>query len=85
MSLVMDRPHLTDEGVAFTVAVGFMKRECLIPRQTLSHICRARGGDMDCMNAFRAHEDTIIAVARRMVLAGNGSEPILLQRKFFPS
>lgn len=84
MSLVMDRPHLTDEGVAFSVAIGFTTRECLIPRQTLSYICRTWNSDMDYLHAFRTHEDTIIAVARRMVLAGAASTPVLVERKFFP-
>jgi len=84
MGTVMDQPHLTEEGIAFTVAVGFMKKECLIPKQTLSHICRTLGHDMDCMNAFHAYEDTITAVARRLVVAGVGKSPVVLERKFFP-
>lgn len=84
MSLVMDKPHLTEEGVVFSVAVGFMTRECLIPRQTLSYLCKTGGKDMDCMLAFRTHEDLIIAVARRMALAGATSSPIILERKYFP-
>jgi hypothetical protein len=84
MSTVMDVPHLTEDGVAFSVTVGFMKCECLIPKQTLSYICRTWGNDMDCMDAFRAYEDTIIAVARRMALAGARNSPLILERKFFP-
>jgi hypothetical protein len=86
MSTVMESPHVTEDGVAFTVAVGFMKRECLIPKQTLSYLCRTWGDDMDCMDAFRKYEDTIIAVARRMAIAGAGpaATPIVLERKFFP-
>ena len=84
MSTVMESPHVTEEGVAFTVAVGFMRRECLIPKQTLSYICRTWCEDMDCMAAFHAYEDTIIAVARRMAIAGAGNSPIILERKFFP-
>jgi hypothetical protein len=84
LSTVSEKPRLTDEGVAFSVAVGFQKRDCLIPRQTLSYICRTWGQDMDCLNAFRAYEDTITAVARRMVIAGAGQSPIVLERKYFP-
>jgi hypothetical protein len=86
MSTVMESPHVTEDGVVFTVAVGFMKRECLIPKQTLSYLCRTWGDDMDCMDAFRTYEDTIIAVARRMAIAGAGpaATPIVLERKFFP-
>ncbi|HYD82352.1 MAG TPA: hypothetical protein VEC06_21320 [Paucimonas sp.] len=84
MSMVMESPHLIEEGVAFTVAVGFMKRDCLIPKQTLSYICRTWGDDMDYLEAFHAYEDTIIAVARRMAIAGSPSSPIILERKFFP-
>jgi hypothetical protein len=79
----MNKPRLTDEGVAFTVAVGFMRRECLIPRQTLSYICRTLGQEMDCMSAFHAYEDTITAVARRMVIAGASNSPVVLERKYF--
>lgn len=81
---MMERPQLTDEGVTFTVAVGFMKRECLIPRQTLSYLCRTWGQDMECMNAFHAYEDTITAVARRIVVAGATKSPVILERKYFP-
>lgn len=77
------QPRVTDEGVAFTVAVGFMKKECLIPKQTLSYICRTWCEDMDCMSAFQAYEDTITAVARRMVIAGANSSPVVLERKYF--
>lgn len=84
MSTVMESPHVTEDGVAFTVAVGFMKRECLIPRQTLSYISRTWGDDMDCLQAFRAYEDTIVAVARRMAIACTSTSPIILERKFFP-
>ena len=77
------QPHLTDEGVAFSVAVGFMKRECLIPKQTLSYICRTWCDDMDCMSVFQANEDAITAVARRMVIAGANSSPVVLERKYF--
>lgn len=83
MSTAMDRPQVTDDGVAFTVAVGFMKRECLIPRQTLSYIGRNSGDDLDCMETFRAHEDAIIAVARRMAIRGAVNAPIILERRFF--
>jgi len=83
MSTVMDSPHMTEDGVAFTVAVGFMKRECLIPRQTLSYLCRTCVDDVDCMSAFRTHEDAILAVARRMAIAGAGQAPIILERRYF--
>lgn len=84
MSTVLDTPHVTEDGVAFSVTVGFAKRDCLIPKQTLSYICRTWGHDMDYMKAFRTYEDTIIAVARRLVVAGAGQSPVLLERKFFP-
>lgn len=83
MNTVLDRPYETEEGVIFTVIVGFLKRECLIPKQTLSYICRTWGGDMDTMGAFRAYEDTIISVARRMIVAGAANSPIILERRFF--
>jgi hypothetical protein len=83
MSTAMNRPQVTDDGVAFTVAVGFMKRECLIPRQTLSYISRTGGDDLDCMETFRAHEDAIVAVARRMAISGAANVPIILERRFF--
>jgi hypothetical protein len=84
MGTAQQTPYLTNEGVAFTVAVGFVKRECLIPKQTLSYICRTWGNDMDSMNAFRAYEDTIFAVARRLAVAGAGKSPLILERRFFP-
>jgi hypothetical protein len=83
MMTTREAPYLTNEGVAFTVAVGFVKRECLIPKQTLSYICRSWGDDMDCMNAFRAYEDTIISVARRLAVSGASKSPVILERRFF--
>ena len=83
MKSTMERTRLTNDGIAFSVAVGFIERECFIPKQTLSYICRTRGNDMDCMDAFRAHEDTIMSVARRLVVADAGKSPVILERKFF--
>ena len=83
MTTVTDTPHLTEDGVAFSVAVGFMKRACLIPKHTLCHLCRSWGEEVDCMHVFRDYEDAILSVARRLAVAGAAGTPIILERKYF--
>lgn len=84
MKKSMQTARITNDGITFSVAVGFVVRECLIPKQTLSYICRTWGNDMESMDAFRAYEDTIMSVARRLVVADAGKSPVILERKFFP-
>lgn len=72
-----NRPRLEQEGVTFYVAVGFAERECVVSRNALSHLRRKRGGSLDYMQIYRACEDQIHSVARRLAIAGGGQRLVL--------
>ena len=76
-------PHASEEGVRFTVEVGFSNRECLISRNALSRLSRAKGGQSDLMAVYRAFEDEIHTVARRLVVAGVAGTPLVLGASCF--
>jgi hypothetical protein len=72
------QPRLTKNGVAFTVRVDSVNRECLVSREALDKLSRLRTGISDPMETFRAFEATINGVARRMVTARVPGTPLLL-------
>jgi len=76
-------PSLEEEGVSFTVEVGFIDRECLVSRNALAHLRRMKGGQFDLMQTYRAFEDQIHSVARRLVVAGVGGSPLVLGVAYF--
>lgn len=76
-------PRIADEGVTFTVEVGFTDRECLVSKNALAHLRRMKGGQMDFMETYRAFEDQIHGVARRLVVAGVGGTPLILGASYF--
>jgi hypothetical protein len=76
-------PRLDDDGVTFTVEVGFTDRECLLSRNALAHLLRMRGGQLGPMETYRAFEDQIHGVARRLVVAGVGGCPLVLGAAYF--
>lgn len=76
-------PRIAEDGVTFTVEVGFTDRECLISRNALAHLRRLQGGPMDFMATYRAYEDQIHSVARRLVVAGVGGIPLMLGASYF--
>jgi len=76
-------PRLEEEGVTFTVEVGFVDRECLVSRNALAHLRRMKGGQQDFMQVYRSFEDQIHGVARRLVVAGVGGSPLILGAAYF--
>lgn len=76
-------PRLDEEGVTFTVEVGFTDRECVVSRNALAHLRRMKGGQMDFMQTYRAFEDQIHGVARRLVVAGVSGSPLVLGAAYF--
>lgn len=76
-------PRAAEEGVTFTVEVGFTDRECLVSRNALAHLRRVKGGQLDYMETYRAYEDQIHSVARRLVVAGVGGNPLVLGAAYF--
>jgi hypothetical protein len=87
MEMTMHRtavePHLADEGVRFTVEVGFTERECLVSKNALAHLRRLKGGQPDPMETYRTFEDQIHSVARRLVVAGVSGTPLMLGAAYF--
>jgi hypothetical protein len=76
-------PRVADEGVTFTVEVGFADRECLVSKNALAHLRRVKGGQLDFMEVYRAFEDQIHSVARRLVVAGVSGSPLILGAAYF--
>ncbi len=76
-------PHLTDTGVAFTVYVDYVPRDCLISTEALNELSELGAGDPDLMETFRAYEANINGIARRLVAAGVQSKPVRLGKQNF--
>lgn len=72
-----------DEGVRFTVEVGFIDRECLVSKNALAHLCRSKGGQLDYLQTYRTYEDQIHSVARRLIVAGVSGSPLVLGAAYF--
>ncbi len=83
MNKTLIEPHLADEGVFFTVTAGFFERECIISKNALAHLCQMQGHAMNFMNTYRAFEARIHSVARRLVVAGENSSPLILGATYF--
>ncbi|WP_176442308.1 DUF1488 family protein [Noviherbaspirillum humi] len=75
---VATAPKATEEGVLFTVEVGFRERECLVSRNALTRLRRTGSSEEDLLDTYRAFEDRIQSVARRMVVAGASGSPLVL-------
>jgi hypothetical protein len=76
-------PKIAEDGVTFTVEVGFVDRECLVSKNALAYLRRTKGGQMDALATYRAHEDRIRSVARRLVAAGVSGSPLVLGAAYF--
>ena len=72
------QPQLTKEGVAFTVRVDSLNRECLISTEALSKLAKLGNGKLDPLATFHAFEATINGVARRLVAANVPGNPLQL-------
>ncbi|HJV85932.1 MAG TPA: DUF1488 family protein [Noviherbaspirillum sp.] len=84
MSKTIAEPKVADEGVTFTVEVGFTDRECLVSKNALAHLRRMKGsGQTDFMQTYREFEDQIHSVARRLVVAGVSGSPLILGAAYF--
>lgn len=77
-------PHVAEEGIAFTVEVGFTDRDCLISRNALAQLRHLKGSShFDMMEIYREFEDQIHGVARRLVVAGVSGSPLVLGAAYF--
>lgn len=81
------QPHLTPDGIAFTVSVDFVRHECLITEDALKKLSVLGSADqteIDCMMIFRAYEARIQGIARRLVSAGVQGTPITVNANSLP-
>lgn len=83
MHKTLSEPRVAEEGITFTVEVGFTDRECLVSRNALAHLRRLKGGQQDFMDIYRTFEDQIHSVARRLVVAGVSGTPLVLGAAYF--
>lgn len=83
MTRTIAEPQVADDGVRFRVEVGFVDRECLVSKNALAHLRRSRGGQLDFLETYRAYEDKIQSVARRLVVAGVSGSPLVLGAAYF--
>jgi len=81
------QPHLSGDGIAFTVIVDSVRHECLITPQALVALSsyKTEEDDVDMMEIFRAYEPNINGVARRLVAAGVAGNPLVLHPATFRS
>ena len=77
------QPHLVDNGVAFTVSVDFVRRDCFVSADVLSKLSERGNGEDNLMQTFLAYEAAIDGIARRLVAAGVQGTPLQLDVKNF--
>ena len=86
MTTTILQPHLTPEGVTFTVHVESVGRNCIVTvdaLRKLSELKSADDGDVDMMELFHAYEATISGVARRLVAARVQGNPLVINPATF--
>lgn len=77
------QPHLTAKGVAFTVCVDYVSRDCLISTDALTELSELGSGHANLMETYLAYEANINGIARRLVAAGVQGKPVQLDTKNF--
>ena len=82
MSKTGEHPHLVDQGIHFTVAAGFLERDCIVSKNALAYL-GARGGATDLMDIYTHFENDIQSVARRLIVAGESASPLILGAAYF--
>ncbi|HEY0846403.1 MAG TPA: DUF1488 family protein [Noviherbaspirillum sp.] len=78
-------PRLSQEGIAFSVVVDSVRRDCLITTQALHGLrtFKSDDPDADVMEIFKAFEAKITGVARRLVAAGVAGSPLVMRPETF--
>jgi hypothetical protein len=77
------QPHLISNGIAFTVSVDCVKRDCVVFADALTKLSELAPGESDLMQTFLAYEANINGIARRLVSAGVPGTPLQLGIKNF--
>ncbi len=76
LDALMDNETMLD-GVVFTIAEGFSKRQCLVLRQALYML--SDDTDPQDLNAiYRRNEHRIQQAARRMINSGFSESPLIV-------
>ncbi|MGV3742325.1 MAG: DUF1488 family protein [Burkholderiaceae bacterium] len=72
------QPHLTSDGVAFSVSVDYVQRDCIITDEALKKlsVLGSAADSEDSMKIFHAYEAKINGIARRLVAAGVQGTPL---------
>lgn len=78
MGHTTERLRITKKGIAFTVRVDSVDRECFISVAALDKLSKFKSGPSEPMKTFLAYEATITGVARRLVTAGVPGTPLQL-------
>jgi hypothetical protein len=83
MNTISKTPILTDDGVTFSVMVEYKLHDCLVSPEALGNLSQSVATDLDLIATYGAYEAKINGVARRLVMAGVTTSPILLGPKNF--
>lgn len=70
--------HVVENGIAFTVRVDSVDRECVISNDALAKLSASQSGAHDPLQTFHAFEAKINGVARRLVSAHVPGDPLQL-------
>ena len=73
-----NQPQIIDNGIAFTVRVESIDRDCVISNDALAKLSGTQSGVHDPMQTFHAFEAKINGVARRLVSANVPGTPLQL-------
>ena len=74
---------MTNAGIAFSVCVEFVHRECFISNEALIKLASQMFEVIGPMQTFRQLEANITGVARRLVHAGVQGSPLILSPRTF--
>lgn len=69
---------VTEQGVRFSVAVGFSRKECVVSKDALMYLAASQDPELDFYDVYLRHEDRIYKTAQRLVNAGIKADPIML-------
>jgi hypothetical protein len=78
-----NQPQTADNGIAFTVRVDSVDRDCIISNDALAKLSGTQSDAHDPMQTFHAFEAKIHGVARRLVTANVPGTPLQLGPESF--
>ena len=83
--MASSKPHLTEngDGVAFSVCVDYVNRDCVVPKEVLAALSQRELDQTKLLDTYFAYEANINGVARRMVAARVQGAPMRLDVRNF--